>query len=111
MNHSPYSKFDLEQLNYRDFLAMDRTTLANERTLLAYGRTSLMVLATGVTLLKVFAGSMPALVTGYLLILLGVILFAFGAFRYWKIRRAIRSAVDRAERASGAKPGGAPPGP
>lgn len=37
----------------RDGLARQRTTLANERTLLAYVRTSIMLAASGVTLLKI----------------------------------------------------------
>lgn len=42
-----------EQLIVRDFLARQRTKLANDRTLLAYIRTSLYFLVSGVGLVKV----------------------------------------------------------
>jgi putative membrane protein len=94
MKHSPYSSFDQKRMNYRDYLAMDRTTLANERTLLAYGRTALMILATGITLIKLF-NSPGVAVLGYILIPLSVAMFLIGLHRYLKIRHAIDSALDR----------------
>lgn len=36
MEEEPYSRFDQEELIIRDYLAADRTVLANERTFLAY---------------------------------------------------------------------------
>ena len=47
----PYAAHS-HQLILRDVLAIDRTRLANERTLLAWLRTALMLLISGVTLIK-----------------------------------------------------------
>lgn len=95
LKHSPYSKFSIDKMILRDFLAMDRTTLANERTLLAYGRTSLMIVATGITLIKLFNDTPLMVATGYGLVPVGIAIFFFGLFRYAKIRGAIYRAFDR----------------
>ena len=42
MNNAPYTQFKKEELILRDYLAADRTALANERTLMAYIRTSVL---------------------------------------------------------------------
>ena len=54
MRKLPYDNFDAQEFILRDWLALDRTVLANERTFLAYGRTSLGLFLSGVTLIKVF---------------------------------------------------------
>lgn len=94
MKHSPYSTFDHKRMNYRDYLAIDRTTLANERTLLSYGRTALMILATGISLIKIFESPGIALL-GYALIPISVAIFLIGLHRFLRIRHAIYSALDR----------------
>ncbi|MCD4706666.1 MAG: DUF202 domain-containing protein [Candidatus Sabulitectum sp.] len=73
----------------RDRLARERTSLANERTFLSYVRTSIMLFATGATLVKLFPSS-------YLYIALGVVLVGFssfaliaGVFRYRRMKRRI----------------------
>ncbi len=81
-------------MNYRDFLAMDRTTLANERTLLSYFRTSMMVLASGITLIKLFTAP-EVVMLGYVMLPLSGLIITLGAMRYWKIRNAIYVALDR----------------
>ena len=83
-----------EQLILRDHLALDRTRLANERTLLAYLRTSLMLLVAGATAVK-FVGETPSVVvTGWLFIVLGVLVAGIGTWRFEVMRRA----VNRRER-------------
>jgi putative membrane protein len=44
----------MENLTVRDYLALDRTKLANHRTFLAYIRTMIMLFASGITFLKAF---------------------------------------------------------
>ncbi|MBF0209128.1 MAG: DUF202 domain-containing protein, partial [Oligoflexia bacterium] len=48
-NQKPYSNFIGDQLILRDWLAIDRTILANKRTLLAYIRTSMAFFISGIT--------------------------------------------------------------
>ncbi|TWU56174.1 DUF202 domain-containing protein [Rubripirellula reticaptiva] len=72
-----------------DDLALARTHLANERTLLAYGRTALMVAATGVTLIKFFADTVPIRTMGLILIGLGLIVGLVGIQRFVSLKRRL----------------------
>ncbi|MGD2081537.1 MAG: DUF202 domain-containing protein [Chromatiales bacterium] len=76
----------------RDVLAIDRTRLANERTLLAWLRTALMLLVSGVTLLKLFEGVRAMEITGAVLIPLAFLTAAIGLRRYVQTRRLIEAA-------------------
>ncbi|MBX2864810.1 MAG: DUF202 domain-containing protein [Leptolyngbyaceae cyanobacterium MAG.088] len=79
-----------EDSQSRDSLARDRTLLANERTLLAYVRTSIMLFASGITLVKLFvddAQSLQAL--GYMLFPLSLITGLVGYRRFAIMRRKI----------------------
>ena len=49
----PYEK-DHEQMILRDYLAVDRTMMANETSFMSYIRTSLTMIAAGATLIKFF---------------------------------------------------------
>jgi len=55
MYKSPYTRFKQQKLTLNDYLAIDRTVLANERTLLSYGRTALALAALGGTGMAYFA--------------------------------------------------------
>ncbi len=85
MRKLPYDNFDAQQFIVRDWLALDRTVLANERTFLAYGRSALALLLSGLTVLKLFH-STPATVAGWALITLAFTVFAFGVQRFLKMR-------------------------
>ena len=76
-------------IDRRDQLAIARTDLANERTLLAYGRTSLMVAATGVTLIKFFPNLVLACGVGWLLTILAALIGIIGIVRFAKLRRRL----------------------
>ena len=74
----------------REYLAIERTRLANETTLLAYIRTGLYFLVAGSTLGYVvdsdfwnIAGT-PLIVIGFCIMLLGVV-------RYFRLRRSIEA--------------------
>lgn len=75
----------------RDNLAELRTQMANERTLLAYSRTSLMLLATGGTILKLLADTLSFQVLGWILIASGIAIAVLGARRYRQYQRQFSS--------------------
>lgn len=81
-----------DQLILRDVLAIDRTRLANERTLLAWLRTALMLLVSGVTLIKLFDGVLAMQVLGVLLVPGSLITAAAGLLRYRRTRACIEIA-------------------
>jgi putative membrane protein len=87
----------MRPLILRDVLAIDRTRLANERTLLAWLRTAIMLLVSGVTLIKLFEGITALEVMGALLIPLGLLTAAWGFRRYLHTRILIEEAepIDR----------------
>lgn len=74
----------------RDSLALVRTDLANERTLLAYGRTSLMIVATGFSLIKFFGDSPVLHAVGWGLGALGMIVSFTGLVRFTRLNRRLR---------------------
>ncbi len=81
MNKLPYDNFNPQQFIVRDWLALDRTVLANERTLLAYMRTAFTLVISGLTFIKFFQ-HFAFDVVGYVFIASGVIIFIFGMRRY-----------------------------
>ncbi len=89
---NPYAGYG-GQLILRDQLAIDRTRLANERTLLAWLRTALMMLVSGITLLKLFEGILIMEVIGGVMIPASLISAAWGIRRYWKTRTSIDIAL------------------
>ena len=90
MNHAPYSRFKREELILRDYLAADRTTLANERTLLSYIRTSVALAAAGGSLIH-FLGSLAANVGGGLLLALAAGILGVGLQRFIWYKRRLKS--------------------
>jgi putative membrane protein len=79
-----------DELILRDRLAIDRTHLANERTLLAYIRTAFMLIVAGATALKALPGDRVAVVTGWVLLAVGLIVALFGAGRFQAFRRRVQ---------------------
>ena len=78
----------------RDVLALMRTDLANERTLLAYGRTSLMVCASGLTLIKFFPEMMVARGIGWALTIISAVIGIIGMVRFEKLRKRMHQSDD-----------------
>ena len=78
-----------KDLVLREYLAIERTKLANERTLLTYIRTGLYFLVAGSTLGQIietpFWNTM-----GVPLIIIGLIIAAFGGVRFVRVAREIR---------------------
>ena len=85
MKNLPYDNFNAREFIIRDWLALDRTVLANERTFLAYGRTALGLFLGGLTLIKLFQSEF-AIVTGWAFVGFAVAVFAFGVLRFRKMQ-------------------------
>ncbi len=82
------------RLILRDQLAIERTQLANERTLLSWLRTALMMLVSGITLLKLFEGVVVMEIIGGLLVPLSLLAAVWGVRRYWRTRVSIEGVVS-----------------
>lgn len=78
-----------EEIILRDWLAMQRTTLANERTLFAYVRTALYLIIGGITLLQVEMLQNIAWL-GYASFGISAFLLFYGITRYLALRRKLR---------------------
>ena len=85
----PYSRFKKEELILRDYLAADRTVLANERTFMSYLRTSVALAAAGGSLIHFF-DSLITTVGGVLLLILAAAVFVFGLQRFFHYRRRMK---------------------
>ncbi|MDA3833362.1 MAG: DUF202 domain-containing protein [Spirochaetales bacterium] len=78
-----------EDIILRDFLALERTKLANERTLFAYIRTSIYLILAGIAFiqLKDF-DSIKWL--GYISLVLSVVLLVIGIWKYYRLNRQLK---------------------
>lgn len=73
-----------EALILRDYLALERTKLANESTLLSYIRTSLYLLLTGIALLQI-KDLQQLHWMGYLAMLVSGVSLVTGIYRYRRL--------------------------
>lgn len=74
-----------DEIILRDFLALERTKLANERTLLAYLRTSLYMLLGGIAFLQLTDFENIRWI-GYAALALSIILLMIGIVRFSVIK-------------------------
>lgn len=74
-----------DEIILRDYLALERTKLANERTLLAYIRSSLYMILGGIAFLQLkdFEGTRWV---GYATLGVSVIILLIGIYRYLQIK-------------------------
>lgn len=94
MHRSPYQRFQDRELTLSDYLAIDRTVLANERTVLAYARTFLAMIVIGGTCIKFFdSWYMWAIGAAFIAGSLGVA--AFGWRRFRSTHRTLAAALER----------------
>ena len=84
-HHDAYLQVDRSKMILRDFLAVDRTILANQNTFLAYLRTALTLFVAGVTFIRFFDFKLVEII-GWIFIPVGVITFVVGLVRYNKKR-------------------------
>ena len=80
-----------ENIDLRECLALERTTLANERTFLSYARTAVMVFVTGISVFKLLPEILVFFVLGWAAVLTSIILFFVGLRKYVKRFRSIAS--------------------
>lgn len=83
-----------EEIILRDYLAMQRTTLANERTLFSYIRTSLYLILGGIGLIQVEVFANIKWI-GHLALVISVVLLVYGVIRYIALRRRLRKFYSR----------------
>jgi putative membrane protein len=78
-----------DKIILRDYLALERTRLANERTLFAYIRTSLYLILGGIAFLQL-EGFDKIKWLGYTSLILSILFFIFGIFRYYQLNKKLR---------------------
>jgi putative membrane protein len=88
MNDKPYAACDPEELTLRDYLAIDRTRLANERTLLAYLRSAVALLLAGLSILHFWPRGWFGAV-GWACLPSGLLTGIVGVFRHRGMKRAL----------------------
>jgi len=77
MIDDPYTGFQRDDMILRDWLALDRTVLANKRTFLAYARTAIAMAVLGIAFVKLISHELFIL-AGFALISMGVVVFGVG---------------------------------
>jgi putative membrane protein len=83
MSEEPYQTYiqDHKGMILRDYLAIDRTLLANETSFMSYVRTALTLIAAGATLIKFFDSEFMQ-VLGWMFVVVGGWLSIHGYNRY-----------------------------
>jgi len=79
-----------KDLVLREFLAIERTRMANDTTLLAYIRTGLYFLVAGSSLGELIHSSFWK-IAGTPLIVIGLVIVLLGGVRYLRLRKAIEA--------------------
>lgn len=87
---SPKRFENREKIILRDFLAMERTSLANERTLFSYIRASLYMGIGGVAILE-YEGFATFSWLSYVVFGLSLILIIIGLFRYRRLKKKLET--------------------
>jgi putative membrane protein len=85
-NKGFYTHFRREDMILRDYLAADRTVLANERTFMAFIRTAIAVAAAGASLMHFFDSGVT-MVGGIILLVLAIATLVWGLQRFLHYRR------------------------
>jgi putative membrane protein len=80
---------DNDKLTISDYLAIERTNLANERTLLAYLRTFIILISSGFAIIKLdFLKEINIL--GIILLSIAPLIFLTGVFRFYSMKKRIK---------------------
>ncbi|WP_081576893.1 DUF202 domain-containing protein [Acidithiobacillus thiooxidans] len=91
------NRFSAHRFILRDWLALDRTILANERTILSFTRTALVLILAGMTFIRFFGANRWSDL-GYVTLALGVVLWLVGFRFYLKRKRDYHAYVDELKR-------------
>ena len=84
-----YKEFN-DNMIIRDYLALDRTILANRRTLLSYVRTFIGLFGGGIGLVELLDNGI-IMVMGYFSIAISVPILVIGIINFIKIRKSLSS--------------------
>ena len=79
-----------EKMILRDFLALQRTKLANERTLLSYTKFALYLAGGGIALIKI-DNLRPLRLLGYVALGGSVLVLGIGAIRFFQLNRQLKA--------------------
>lgn len=79
-----------EKIILRDYLALERTKLANERTLFSYIRTSLYLLTAGFGIFEI-ESIQHLIVLAWLCIGVSVILLLIGFYKYYQLKKYLNT--------------------
>ncbi len=97
----PTSDFELEdEIILRDFLALERTRLANERTFLSYIRTSLYLFLGGLAFLQLQGFGEIGWI-GYLSLALSIIMLVVGYIRFRHLKKQLAKYNQKESELSG----------
>ena len=80
---------DIKEINLQDYLALERTKLANERTFFSFLRTSLYMLLGGIAFLQL-QGFDNVKWMAFVTISLSVIILVVGIYRYVRLGKKLR---------------------
>jgi len=78
-----------EEVILRDYLAIERTRLANERTLLSYIRSSLYLILGGIAFLQL-EGFENIKYLGLLSLILSVVFLVIGIYRFLLLKKSLK---------------------
>ncbi len=84
-----------DRIILRDYLALERTKLANERTLLSYVRASLYLILAGITFLQL-KGFESIIWLAYLTLFIGFLLIVIGIWRYFRLQKRLFAYYEQA---------------
>ena len=98
-----YQYENKESIILRDFLALERTRLANERTLLAYVKAALYLLLGGIALIQI-KGFADLSWLGYVAIGLSVLFVAIGIHRYFRLKHQLHEFYHNEGKTKDSKP-------
>lgn len=93
MDHPRYHRLKNRELSLTDYLAIDRTVLANERTALAFARTVLALVVVGGSCIKLF-DAWYMLAIGVIFLILALVTAWMGWQRYHRTRRQLNAALE-----------------
>ncbi|WP_100610528.1 DUF202 domain-containing protein [Confluentibacter lentus] len=85
-----------DEIILRDYLAIERTRLANERTLLSYIRSSLYLILGGIAFLQL-EGFSNIKYLGLLSLLLSVIFLVVGVYRFMLLKKSLKNLYYKKE--------------
>jgi putative membrane protein len=87
--NSSYDFENKEKIILRDYLALERTRLANERTLFSYIRTALYLVLGGIAFLQL-QGFEKIKWLGYFSLALSIIFLVFGILKYYQLKNKLK---------------------